>query len=191
MEVAPETPTGDHTFYMPHKPVVRESVSTTKVRMVFDTSAKLHPLANSVSKCMYKGPPLQPLLWDILIRARISTHIVLADIQKAFLQIGVREDDRDVFRFLFNINCKEQHLRITRVLFAGESSLFLLAATLNYHYDPQSEELQETVQALRENTYMDNLMKTVEKKEELKISKGNQPASWRVQSFPSTNGNRT
>ena len=53
MEVAPETPTGDRTFYVPHKPVVRESASTTKVRMVFDASAKPHPLANSVNECMY------------------------------------------------------------------------------------------------------------------------------------------
>ena len=61
-EVTPEKPTGDRTFYMLHKPVVRESASTTKVRMVFDASAKPHLLANSVNECMYKGPPLQPLL---------------------------------------------------------------------------------------------------------------------------------
>ena len=55
------------------------------MRMVFDASAKLHPLANSVNECMYTGPSLQPLLWDILIRARMFTHIVLADIQKNVL----------------------------------------------------------------------------------------------------------
>ena len=55
----------------------------------------------------------------------MSTHLVLADIQKAFLQIGIREEDRDSFRFLFNINGKEQHLRFTRVLFGGQSGPFL------------------------------------------------------------------
>ena len=144
VEVAPETPTGDRTYYMPHKPVVRESASTTKAKMVFDASAKTHPLAKSVNECVHKGPPQQPLLWDILIRARMSTHLVLADIQKAFLQIGVREEDRDAFRFLFNINGKERHLRFTRVLFGGELSPFLHGATLVYHYDQQGEEFQET-----------------------------------------------
>ena len=48
-----------------------------------------------------------------------------------------------------------------------ESSPFLLGATLNYHYDQQNEESQETVQALRENTYVDNLMQTGEEVEEL------------------------
>jgi len=145
-EVAPETPTRDCTFYMAHKPVVRESASTTKVRM-----AKPHPLANSINNCMYTGPSLQPLLWDISIRARMSTHLVLVDIQKAFLQIGVREEDRDAFPFLLNINGQEQHLRFTRVPFGGESSQFLLGATLNYHYNQQCKESQETVQALRKN----------------------------------------
>ena len=32
-----------------------------KVRMVLDTSAKPHPLANSFNECMYTGPTLQPL----------------------------------------------------------------------------------------------------------------------------------
>ena len=62
---------------------------------------KPHPLANSVNECMYTGPSLQPLLCDILIRARMSTHLVLADIQRAFLQIGVREEDGDAFQVSF------------------------------------------------------------------------------------------
>jgi hypothetical protein len=39
VEKVPDTPSGDRVFYMPHKPVVRETASTTKVRMVFDGSA--------------------------------------------------------------------------------------------------------------------------------------------------------
>ena len=77
------------------------------MRMVFDASAKPSPLRNSVNECMHTGPPLLPLLWDILIRARMSTHLVLADIEKAFLQIGLKEEDRDAFRFLFNIHSQK------------------------------------------------------------------------------------
>ena len=84
------------------------------------------------------------------------------------MQIGVREEDWDIFQFLFNINGKEQHLRFIRVPFGGEASPFLLGATLNYHYDQQGEEFQETVQALKENTHVDNVMKTGEEEQELK-----------------------
>ena len=88
----------------------------------------------------------------------MSTQLVLADIQKAFLQIGLKEEGRDTFRFLFNINNQEQHFRFTRVCFGAEANLFMLGATINYHLDYQLTTLESTVQALRENTYVDNLM---------------------------------
>ena len=168
IEKVPDRPTGDRVFYMPHKPVIREDAATTKVRMVFDASAKPHYLANSINDCMYRGPPLQPLMWDILIRARMSTDILLGDIEKAFLQVGIKEDDRDAFRFLFKVNGQEEHFRFTRVPFGAEASPFILGATLQNHYNQQPEEVRETVQTLRDNTYVDNLMKTGQGLEEMK-----------------------
>ena len=158
IEAAPEEPTGERVYYMPHKPVVRNEATSTKVRMVFDASAKPTPNTNSVNDCMFTGPPLQPLLWDILIRARMAPQLILADIQKAFLQIGLKEDDRDAFRFLFNINGIEKHFRFTRIPFGVESSPFMLGATVQHHLDHQSIDFEDTVQALKDNTYVDNIM---------------------------------
>ena len=53
---------------MPHKPVIRESVTSTKIRMVFDASCKPTVTDYSINECMNPGPPTQPLLCDILIR---------------------------------------------------------------------------------------------------------------------------
>ena len=50
-------------FYLPHKPVVRQSAESTKVRMVFDASAREHESSPSLNEC----PPLQKLLWNVLI----------------------------------------------------------------------------------------------------------------------------
>ncbi len=109
VEVAPETPTGDRVYYT-HKPVVRQNATTTKVRMVFDASAKPSASTESINDCMYTDPPLQPHLWDILVRARLMQNLLLADIEKAFLQIQVKEEDRDSFIFLYNVNGMENHL---------------------------------------------------------------------------------
>ena len=122
-------------FYMPHKPVLKQSAVTTKVLMVFDASAKPQPLTYGIKDCMFTGPPLQPLLWDIMVRVRMSTSLLLGDIEKAFLQIGVKEEDRDAVRFLFNIKGTEKHLRFTRVPFGVEASPFLLGATLQHHFE--------------------------------------------------------
>lgn len=167
VEEAPETPTGQRTYYMPHKPVVRQNATTTKVRMVFDASAKPSASDYCINDCMFTGPALQPHLWDILVRARLSQNLILADIQKAFLQIGVKEEDRDSFRFLYNINGIEKHLRFARVPFGAEASPFVLGATLQHHLENQPPEFESTVDALKKNTYVDNLMHGAEEIESL------------------------
>ena len=101
----------------------------------------------------------------------MSTHILLADIERAFLQVSIKVEDRDAFRFLFNINGKKEHLRFIRVPFGAEASPFLLGSTLQYHYQQQSPELAKTLEALKNNTYVDNLMKTGNNVEELEVFK--------------------
>ena len=158
---------GERIFYLPHKPVVREEATTTKVRMIFDASARPSPMGNSLNECMYTGPALQPQLWDILVRARMSAHLLIGDLQKAFLQIGIAKEDRDAFRFLFNINNKEEHLRFARIPFGAEASPFILGATLRYYIDQHRDIYEATVKDLIENTYVDNLMTTGHCKEHL------------------------
>ena len=59
---------------MPHKLVIRESVPSTKIRMVFDASCKPTVTDYSINECMNPGPPTQPLLWDILVKNRSCMH---------------------------------------------------------------------------------------------------------------------
>jgi hypothetical protein len=97
----------------------------------------------------------------------MSPHLILADIQKAFIQVGLKEEDRDTFRFLFNINNHEQHFRFARISFGAEASPFMLGVAINYHFDHQHDTQETTVQALRQNTYVDNLMQISNDIEEL------------------------
>ena len=159
IEKAPEVATGERVFYLPHKPVCRENASTTKTRMVFDYSARPSPMSNSINECMDTGPALQPNLWDIMVRARMASNLLIADLQKAFLQIGLKTCDRDAFRFLFNINGREEHFRFSRLPFGAEASPFVLGATLLYHYDQEPNRYEDTLESLKKNTYVDNLMK--------------------------------
>ena len=63
--------------------VVRETVATTKVRMLFDVNARPHYLASSVNDCMHSEPSLHLLLWNILLQARMSPNLLIGDIGKA------------------------------------------------------------------------------------------------------------
>ena len=69
IEKIPGKPTGKHVLYLPHKPVVKHDAMTTKIKNGFRCKCETAPLASSINECIYGGPALQPLLWDILIRA--------------------------------------------------------------------------------------------------------------------------
>ncbi|XP_046861891.1 uncharacterized protein LOC124455244 [Xenia sp. Carnegie-2017] len=81
--------------YMPHQAVVRKDAKTTKVRVVYDASAKVLKSSVSLNDCLHIGPSLNPLLFDILLRFREQRIALIADIEKAFLNIEVHERDRD------------------------------------------------------------------------------------------------
>ena len=136
---------GERIFHLPHKPVAREEAATTKIYMVFDPSAMPSPIGNSLSEYMYTGPALQPQLWDIMMRVRISAYLLIGDLQNTYLQMGMTQEDRDVCRFLFNINNKEQHLCFARALFGGEAGPFIYG---------------ETIEDLLEKVYVGKLMTT-------------------------------
>lgn len=75
-----ETP-NDYRFYMPHHAVIKESSNTTKVRVVFDASAKT---SNGVSlnDTLMVGPTIQGKLFSHLVRFRKYKFVITADIEK-------------------------------------------------------------------------------------------------------------
>ncbi|XP_071036519.1 uncharacterized protein [Parasteatoda tepidariorum] len=123
------------TYYVPQRAVIREDHSTTKLRVVYDTSyrEKGH---HSFNDCLLQGPNLVPDLLIALLNYRKGEIAAIADIQKAFLQISISPEDRDALRFQKTRkfpNTKFEIYRMTRVMFGATSSPFLLAATIRHH----------------------------------------------------------
>ena len=97
-------PQNNLIHYLPHHPLVREDKTTTKLRIVYDASAKT--CGPSLNECLYAGPKFGQSIMDILLRFRTHRTALAADIEKTFLMISVVPHDRDVLRFLWvdNIN---------------------------------------------------------------------------------------
>ncbi|XP_066958114.1 uncharacterized protein [Macrobrachium rosenbergii] len=153
-EIPPHQLEGGYpVFYLPHRPVVREVSISTKIRPVFDGSAR-GSNGVSLNDCLESGPSLNPDLVEVLLRFRRWKVALTADITKAFLQIKVRREDRDVHRFFLKKKDIVKHFRFVRVPFGNKSSPFLLNATLKFHlkkYPPS-----EVVSELLENLYVDD-----------------------------------
>ena len=81
-------------FFLPEKPVIRQNAESTKLRVVYDASAKSRS-GYSFNDCLEKRLSLQNKLWDILIRTRFKPMILCADIEKALFQIHIKEKERE------------------------------------------------------------------------------------------------
>ena len=86
-------------FYIPHKAVVREAAESRKLRIVYDASARESENSPSLNECLEVGPPLQNRLWAVLVRVRFQPVALTGDMKQAFLQVRIREEDRDALRF--------------------------------------------------------------------------------------------
>lgn len=88
------------TYDMPHHAVLQEDKVTTKLRVVFDASSHEEGCP-SLNDCLLTGPNLNPNLLDVLIKFRLHQIAFTADITKAFLQIALKERDKDAVRFFW------------------------------------------------------------------------------------------
>ncbi|UYV72472.1 hypothetical protein LAZ67_9003283 [Cordylochernes scorpioides] len=136
---------------------------TTKVRPVFDASAKKKGKL-SLNDCLERGPNMIETIPRILNKFRKSEIGVSSDIEKAFLQIGIREEDRDYLRFLwYDKEGNVMVLRHARVVFGITTSPYILLATLFHHLNKAPEHWQETAELLRESLYIDNCVASFSK----------------------------
>ena len=90
-EIGPEL--HPNAYYIPHHCVVKNASTTTKLRVVFDASAKDANM-NSLNSSLLTGPRLQDDLLDLLIRFRVHKFAFIADIQQMYRQIWINPADR-------------------------------------------------------------------------------------------------
>ena len=156
--------------YLPHHCIIRKDKPTTAVRIVYDGSAKAHKSAISLNKCLHAGPSLVNNLVAVLLRFRMFKIGVVADIRKAFLQISLTEEDRDLTRFLWRKEGKLENpievYRFCRVPFGLTSSPFLLNAVIIHHLNEYKEKYPTTVNNLLNSTYVDDVCTGAQTKEE-------------------------
>ena len=148
------------THYIPHHAVIREDKQTTKMRIVYDASAKSK--GPSLNDCLYAGPTFGQNIMDILLRFRLFRVAVTADIEKAFLMVSIAEEDRDCLRFLWVDNVSSPlprviTLRFARVVFGVASSPFLLNATLRHHMECYRSSDPTFVDKFIRSIYVDDL----------------------------------
>ena len=158
-----ESETLGKIHYLAHRIAIWENAETTKVRIVFDASCKEAKNGVSINDCLHVGPSLTPLLFDILLRFRQFKICLIGDTEKAFLNIGITEDDRNCLCFLWISDIKADKPQVqvyhyNTVVFGVNLSPFLLNAVLRHHVELFKAIDQEFVSKLIESFYVDDLV---------------------------------
>ena len=85
---------------------------------------------------MYKGPCITPLLFEVLVRFRLRIFGIIADIEKAYLQISAFDPHTGFLRFIWYEDVVIYKFR--RVIFGANCSQFLLNAVVRLHAERYS-----------------------------------------------------
>ena len=79
--------------YLPHHAVIKTASETTKVRVVFDASAKTST-GISLNEVLLIGSTIQNTIFEQVLRFRTHKYVITADIKKMYRQVLVHPDDR-------------------------------------------------------------------------------------------------
>ena len=112
-------------YYLPVHAVRKESSTTTKIRAVFDASAKSSS-GMSLNDILLVGPTVHPPLIDVLVGFRLHRIAITTEVSKMYRAVVLPEIDHDLHHFVWRSNPSEplQDFRMTRVTFGVSSSSF-------------------------------------------------------------------
>ena len=108
--------------YLPHH-FVRSKSNPNKIRIVYEGCAKTHATQRSLNECLFRGESMIANICGVLMRFRMKRIGIVADIEKAYLQLELQPIDRDITRFLWLKDIKKpfskdnvQEFRFCRVI---------------------------------------------------------------------------
>ena len=143
--------------FLPHHPVVKECSTSTKIRPVFDGSAKTAS-GCSLNDVLMKGPVIQDSLLNLLLRFRLHPIAIAADIEKMYLQIKVHPDHTPLQRILWRSDQSQpvETYELQRVTFGLSPSSFLATRVLKQLALDEGDNFPVAKKALLNDFYVDD-----------------------------------
>jgi len=147
------------TVYLPHHPVIREAVLTTKLRVVFDASAKTSN-GNSLNSEQLIGTVIQDDLFAILTRFRLHRVAINGDIAKMYRQIWLAEEHKPYHHILWRPRAEGPivDFELQTVTYGTASAPWLATRSLKWIADQVQDRNPVAANIIRQDFYMDDLL---------------------------------
>ncbi|XP_029055098.2 uncharacterized protein LOC114882376 [Osmia bicornis bicornis] len=146
-------------YYMPHHPVLRESSTTSPLRVVFNASCVTRS-GSSLNDQLLTGPKLQTDLPSILLRWRTHRLVYIADIAKMFRQIFVYPADTKYQRILWrsDVDKPVSSYDLLTVTYGTACAPYLAMRVLKQLCDDEGAAFPRATSVLHESTYVDDVL---------------------------------
>ena len=146
-------------FYLPMHTVRKESSVTTKVRVVFDASAK-STTGISLNDTLMVGPNIHPPLLDVLLRFRLHKVALTANVSKMYRAVKLAEADRDYHRFVWRSDPGNvlADYRMTRVTFGVSASSFAANMAVKQNATDFKAKYPLAAEAVDKSIYVDDCL---------------------------------
>ena len=144
-------------YYLPHHAVHKSSSATTKVRVVFDASAKSSK-GVSLNEVLFVGPTIQNKLFTHLVRFRTYAYVLTADIEKMYRQILIHPKDRQYQRIFWYHEGAVRIFELNTVTFGVSSAPYLAIRTIHQLADDEKALFPQASAILKRDLYVDDLL---------------------------------
>lgn len=154
-------------YYIPHHSILKHSNGSTKLRVVFNASARTS-VGLSLNESMYTGPKLQPSIQIVLLRSRIWKYVFVADIRQMYRQILVRPADRNYLRIFwrFSTDSPIEEYRLCTVTYGTSAAPFQAIRTLQELANTDGKSYPIAAAVLLNDTYVDDIFTGANSEEE-------------------------
>ncbi|XP_015436991.1 PREDICTED: uncharacterized protein LOC107192287 [Dufourea novaeangliae] len=159
-------------YYLPHHAVMKETSTTTKVRVVSDGSAKTST-GVSLNEIQRVGPVVQDDLISILIRFRQFPVVLNADIAKMYRQIMITPEQRCLQRILWREEPTQPIVtyELNTVTYGTASAPFLATRVLRQVGLDNIDTYPIVSHIIMQDFYVDDLLTGTDTIEQAKIFK--------------------
>ncbi len=147
----------EEMYYMPMHAVHKEFSTTTKLRVVFDASAKTTS-GSSLNDQFLVGPTVHSSLIDVLIRFRRHKIAMTTDVSKMYRAILLSKDQRDLHRFMWREDRTQpfRDYRMLRLTFGVSASSFAANMVLKQNALNLQQKYPRPAKAALECFYVDD-----------------------------------
>ena len=154
-------------YYMPMHGVYKDSSTTTKLRVVFDASAK-STTNISLNDLLAVGPTLHPTLDKILLKFRSYQVALSGDIAKMYREVLLEPEDKQLHRFLWRPTQDQPFgdYLMNRVTFGVAASPYVAVKTLQQTAKDFSGDFPQAAWHLTHSFYVDDLLGGANSEEE-------------------------